>query len=106
MNHKRKRSLDVLIVGENPTVTIQAKVALTTIQAPRLPSHPILDRANALATLHSFAHKGRCIAVYGPPAMGKTVLASLFCWHSERHFNKGIIWARLGPQATTESTFQ
>ncbi len=106
MNRKQKRPLDVLIVGENPTVNILVSVSLTTLQAPRLPNHLILDRDKALSSLHAFAKKGHCMAIYGSPAMGKTVLASKFCWESEDVFPDGIIWTRLGPNATSNTVIQ
>jgi tetratricopeptide (TPR) repeat protein len=105
MNRRRNRPPDVLIVGENPTVDIHVPVSLTTLQAPRLPNHRIFDRDKTLASLKTFAKQGRCIGVYGPPAMGKTVLAAMFCWKNKAFFPDGIIWTRFGPSATSDTVF-
>ena len=106
MSTKHDKSLDVLIVGENPTVNIHGRVSLTTLQAPRLPNHLILGRKRALTTMKRFVKKGRCIAIHGPPAMGKSILASKFCWENTKRFRDGVIWTRLGPSATVDTTFQ
>jgi len=103
-NRKQYRKLDVLVIGENASVYVGVPSTLRTIQAPRLPSHPILDREVALSRLNRLAAgKAKCIAICGSPAMGKTTLASVFSWMSTKRFRDGVLWCRLGPHATKSS---
>jgi tetratricopeptide (TPR) repeat protein len=74
---------------------------LPAVNAQQLPPTGLVGRKRLIDELRQALIEGKDIALYGPPGIGKSALASALAHNEElrRHFRDGVLWAGLGKEA-------